>query len=109
MNEDSQKDWQAVRHRALIADALDLLKTSQTDSIAHLRPGLCRYLEDRIETGGFLRAVLENDMAAAVTHAHPSLHMSQMKALVELIAGSFPAPAWGSAERVRAWLSASDE
>jgi hypothetical protein len=33
--------------------------------IDHLVPGLQRYFSDHIETGSFLRAVLENDLCEA--------------------------------------------
>jgi len=97
------------RHQSLIAFALDALDGPAADGLAHLRDGLRRYLEDRIETGGFLRSVLENDLAAAVAHAHPSLTMTQMKALTGLISETFPALSWGSPDRVAEWLQGNTE
>lgn len=97
-------DFRTQYQKALIADALEMLNSVETDCIAHLRDGLRRYLADRIETGGFLRCVLENDLDGAINRAHPSLRMEQMKALVELIGGTFPAQSWGSVEAVKAWL-----
>lgn len=94
----------ARRHAALVAEALTALGSKETESIAHLRFGLHLYLTDRVETGGFLRCVLENDLARAITHAHPSLTMSQLKTLVLVVSSSFPDIAWGSPEKVSEWL-----
>ena len=89
---------------ALVADALEMLGSPETEKIAHLRPGLRRYLEDRIPTGGFLAACLENDLSRAMLHAHPALTLTQMKTLMQLLNNGFPAMAWGSPEKVVAWL-----
>lgn len=99
----------AQSHASLIAEALEMLATKDLDSIAHLKDGLRRYLTDRIETGGFLRRVLENDLSRAVGHANPSLSMAQMKTLVQYLNSSFPAIAWGSPEKVAAWLAKGQE
>ena len=71
--------------------------------IGHLVPGLRHYLAERIETGGFLRACLENDLGAAVGHAHPPFTMDQMSTLLGVIA-SFPVASRGSRRAVSAWL-----
>ncbi len=105
MNEEERQSIKDTYHRSLIEDALELLDSPETDSIAHLRPGLKLYLTDRVETGGFLRGVLENDLDRAIGHAHPSLTMAQMKMLAGVITGSFPAKAWGSPEKVSGWLN----
>ena len=67
----------ADHHRSLIAEALAALDEPVTFTIAHLKPGLRRYLVDRIETGGFLRCVLENDLLGAASRADRWFTMAQ--------------------------------
>lgn len=71
---------------------------------------LTRYLEDRIETGGFLRAVLENDLAGAInrTTEHLITRGVVLTDLVSLLQGWAPSNAWGSKEAVAAWLAEED-
>ena len=109
MTEEDRQDIKSEYHQSLIADALALLGSAETNGIAHLRDGLRRYLVDRIETGGFLRRVLENDLDRAIGHAHPSLTMMQMKTLNMVLGSSFPERAWGSPEKVAAWLREEEE
>ena len=95
---------------ALIAEALDMLGSPELAGLdLALREGLRRYLEDRIETGGFLRRCLENDFAGAVGRAHPHLDGSQFRLIAELLNSGFPAIAWGSPEKVAAWLAEGEE
>lgn len=66
--------------------------------------GLVRYKDHRIETGGFLRAVLENDLKEAVQRAD----LENQRSLCSIVAwcyNNMPAHAWGSPERVRLWLA----
>ena len=100
---------QEAYHRALIADALTLLQEPDMACLAHLRPGLRAYLTDRIPTGSFLRTVLENDWCGAIRKAAPDITMQQMRALHHVLVGAFPSTAWGSPEKVAAWLKESEE
>lgn len=70
----------------------------------HLRAGLRGYFLNHEEPGGFLCAVLENDLGAAVARADPvSLH--HLKRLVLFLRAAAPTVAWGSREKVAAWLA----
>jgi hypothetical protein len=69
----------------------------------HLRGGLTRYLEQHIRTGSFLAAVLRNDLADAVGLGQVS--MAGLSALVRFLVYFAPPQAWGSPERVHAWLA----
>jgi hypothetical protein len=68
---------------------------------SHLRDGMRRYLEEGIPTGGFLRAVLENDLMGAVKRASPG---TNLLALVDWLLEHAPADAWGSVEAVSNWI-----
>lgn len=76
---------------------------------AHLRAGLWRYLSQRIRTGGFLEAVLRNDLADAVCRADPALSLTELKAIVLFLRTYAPSSAWGSPEAVEAWLAPPEE
>jgi hypothetical protein len=67
-----------------------------------LLEGLGRYFNLRIEPGRFLRAVLSNDLAVAVTHAAPE-SLSALPQLVRLLLNDAPAYAWGKQDVVLAW------
>jgi hypothetical protein len=72
---------------------------------AHLREGMRRYLVERVPTGDFLRAVLENDHMQAVGRADP-LSRDQLHFIATFLNLHAPANAHGSPEAVAAWLSA---
>jgi hypothetical protein len=74
-----------------------------------LLDGLERYVRDRIRTGSFLRAVLENDFSEAIARAYLSLTLAQLKAINELLYNYFPKNSYGSPDIVKAWLARSEE
>lgn len=57
-----------------------------------------------IPTGGFLYAVLTNDLFAAVEAADTD-NIKALKAICEYVYNQLPAGAWGSPEKVKAWLN----
>lgn len=69
-----------------------------------LYEGLDLYAKHGIETGSFLRAVLENDLAEAVIRADAQSLLC-LPHLVTYIALEMPPTCHGSAERVQAWLT----
>jgi hypothetical protein len=73
----------------------------------HLREGMQRYLEDRIRPGGFLVAVLENDLMGAVRRADQDslafLDRIMMDFMIDV-----PPVAWGSPQKVERWLARTD-
>jgi hypothetical protein len=69
----------------------------------NLHEGLIAYFEQRRPTGDFLRCVLENDFAGAVTRAD-SESLGAVRALACWLMTNVPSSAWGSPERVKAWL-----
>jgi hypothetical protein len=69
---------------------------------AHLKEGMRRYVENGIETGSFLRAVLENDLEQAALRADTLclLHLKE----IALFLHSLPFEVWGSRLIVQAWI-----
>lgn len=91
---------------ARITEAVEYLN-SEGAALLDMRfcEALLRYLQDHIETGGFLRACLENDFQAAALRAHPSLRLVDLKQIA-LAISVFPAEAKGSRANVSAWIAA---
>jgi len=62
-----------------------------------------RYVEHRIEPGGFVRAVLENDLKEALGRAD----MYNRSAIFQIIGYCYnhiPSVCWGSVQNVQDWL-----
>ena len=70
------------------------------DIMASLR----RYIENRIPTGGFLEAVLSNDLKEAVGRADGD-NMRVLPELVGWLYNEAPSNCWGSPQRVKDWLA----
>lgn len=67
--------------------------------------GIDRYVEYRIPTGGFLTAVLSNDLVGTFLAASDENRMVLPGILRYLRwLGRVPAECWGSPEKVAAWL-----
>lgn len=69
----------------------------------HIRDAMQRYIEDRIQPGGFLTAVLSNDLAEAFARAD---HINRMRLhdIVRFLYNEAPSTCWGSPEKVKSWL-----
>lgn len=75
-------------------------------SVVHPFTGsLERYIVSGIPTGGFLRAILENDLLAAVTAAANDEARAQLPCVVFFLFNEAPGQCWGSKEKVTAWLA----
>lgn len=72
----------------------------------HLHDGLIRYRFDKVRPGGFLRAVLANNMFAAMQYwdGHGDL-----RALCAFIGRELPTESWGSEKAVGDWLTSGRE
>jgi molybdopterin-guanine dinucleotide biosynthesis protein A len=65
--------------------------------------GLKRYIEHRIPTGDFLRAVLENDLQRATAHAD-NRNLPLIGLYCKYLYNEAPSACWGSPKKVKAWL-----
>lgn len=70
---------------------------------AHMRDVMQRYIENRLEPGGFLRAVLENDLVGSVMRAD-EINLERMYDYCLFLYNEAPSICWGSPEKVQAWL-----
>jgi hypothetical protein len=68
----------------------------------HLAAGIVRWVYEHRRPGGFLTAVLENDLARAVSLADDESWIG-LRRLVEFFNYALPAPCWGSKEAVKRW------
>jgi len=69
----------------------------------HLQDGLNLYLHDHLHVGHFLTAVLSNDLTEAVARGDDR-SLAGLQAVVRYLYNYAPREAWGSKERVNAWL-----
>lgn len=70
--------------------------------------GLKRYLENRIPTGSFLQAVLENDLYAACRRADLGSR-ADLPLICAWIITYAPPACYGSTDKVAAWLKGGDD
>ncbi len=70
--------------------------------------GLARYVEQGIPPGGFLTAVLENNLKESFARADDD-NIRAMHKIVMLIYNHIPGNCWGSREEVDAWLKRFSE
>jgi hypothetical protein len=68
-----------------------------------LRTGIVYYVTRGYEVGGFLTAVLENNLSAAVATADER-SLAQLKHLMLFLWNEMPANCFGSKEKVKAWV-----
>ena len=69
---------------------------------------LMRYLNHGIHPGGFLTALLENNLAEAIMRAD-GINRTLLAEWVEYIWWEIPADAWGSREKCRSWMEAGQK
>ena len=68
-----------------------------------IKESLNRYTKDRIPTGGFLTAVLENDLMGAIARAD-HINIQRLPEICKYIYNELPSSIWGSREKVRKHL-----
>jgi hypothetical protein len=68
----------------------------------HLRPGMRRYIENGILPGGFLLAVLSNDLSGAVMRAD-EVSLQNLRQICQWLLDEAPGFSFGSAENVKLW------
>jgi hypothetical protein len=74
----------------------------------HTQQSLDLYAEKKLEPGGFLKAVLCNDLIGSVSRAD-SLNLENLPAIVAYVYNKLPAACWGSPENFNNWLNNKEE
>ena len=69
----------------------------------HLGDGLKRYIEQRVPMGGFMTAVLENNLKEACGRAD-HINIRLLPEIVGWLYNEAPAQCWGSPAKVKEWL-----
>lgn len=67
------------------------------------KSSLDRYVENRVPTGDFLRAVLENNLKETFRRADPR-NRQDLFEIVQYVYNELPQACWGSPTKVDAWL-----
>jgi len=66
--------------------------------------GLERYIEGHIKPGGFLSAVLKNDLCGAINHADDE-NIQNLPAYIGFLYNQAPSLCWGSEKKFKDWLN----
>ena len=74
----------------------------------HCRDSIDRYVREGIPPGGFVRAVLQNDLAQAMGRADVE-NRHRLFDIVSYIYNWVPSDCWGSPEKVEDWFALSKE
>lgn len=83
----------------------DFLRALEASDVPpHLHDGLLNYILHGRATGGFLTAVLRNDLLGAVTRADIESTLG-LKPLVMWLAEYAPSACWGSSANQEGWLA----
>jgi len=69
----------------------------------HMISGVKLYIEDHVESGGFLMAVIKNDLKTAIMRAD-SMNKMYIQEILWWFMEHAPHECWGSAEKAEAWL-----
>ena len=69
----------------------------------HMREGMQLYLEDGVEPGSFLRALLENNFIEACRRAD-NINRYRLLDWADFLWNEMPGDSWGSPEKVRVWM-----
>ena len=74
----------------------------------HCRPGLLRYVTEHTPVGEFLTYLLSNDLKNAALKADDMNAISLVR-FMRFLTFCFPDEAWGSSEKVKAWLKEGEK
>lgn len=69
----------------------------------HMRHGMKLYIEKGIPGGDFMTAVLENNLVEAFQRAD-NTNLDHMTEWARFLYWEMPSEAWGSPEKVQAWI-----
>jgi hypothetical protein len=91
---------------AIEAEQCVLYLVDQRDPVlirADLRRSLLRYATDGVPVGGFLEAVLANDLSTAAARADAG-NAGTLLAIAAFVTAELPRPCWGSYRIYQAWV-----
>ena len=92
----------ADTHTRMVMDKI-LTALEQTNIPIHMWAGLAHYIAEGRPTGGFLNAVLCNDLKRACNLADGD-NQKVLYDYVVFLTNNAPAACWGSPERVKNWM-----
>lgn len=69
-----------------------------------MMPSLRRYIEEKIQPGDFLTAVIQNDLSEACSRADDE-NMRNLPAYAAYLYNEAPSICWGSKEKMEKWLA----
>ena len=78
-----------------------MVPASTLDTLVH-------YIYERRPTGGFLQAVLSNDLKESFARADEQ-NRATLFNICSLLYNEAPSPCWGSPEKYKAWLAGRDK
>src|SRR4051812_28095493 len=86
----------------LSQDKIDAMQDQFSFVPEHMRAGIINYIENGLPAGGFLSAVLENDLKSACGRAD-HINQQHIPSIVAWFWNFAPSTCWGSREKVEAW------
>ena len=92
-----------IQIRKAIQERMEEYPDTYGDIPERIIQGLLRYIEAGSTPGQFLRGVLENNLAQAVTYADKKSEQA-LCGLVKLITHTVPGSCWGGPEKVKRWI-----
>ena len=73
-----------------------------------MMPSIKRYVEEKKPPGGFLTAVIQNDLSGACSKADDE-NMRNLQAYVAYFYNEVISECWGSKEKMEAWLKSGND
>jgi hypothetical protein len=70
----------------------------------HMREGLTNYILDGVSAGGFLKAVIKNNLVDAYGTAD-HINGNCIRAYADFLYNGMPVMAWGSQEKYEKWIN----
>ena len=83
-------------------------RTGRQDISPQIKEAIDDYVANRRRHGGFVTAVLENDLMMAFSRAD-SENRAHLFEIVKYCWNEIPAPCWGSPQAVKAWLAGKND
>lgn len=91
-----------IKTKTGIISEQDFLAAANMYDVAHAGMSLWRWIEKRTDPGGFLTAVLCNDLSGAVSRADDR-NVELIPNFVKLLYNFAPADCWGSEQKFYEW------